>query len=246
LIELGWRTFLIKVYNEAGVTSALRCSSPNALPMYDRSRGDARPPQTISQQDVRNRWCDVRMNNDLPLRPTLSGLPLEYRIVEIYSRDVGRREAQLALDVGQGTADLGGRSAVDLLFDCTASVKVTLDVLDADGTPTTGRFTFRDDRGRIYPATARRLAPDFFFHDQIYRAHGETVRLPAGKYHVEYTRGPEYRVLQRDVEVPAGDSHSERFQLQRWINMAERRNDNQSASRLTDELYSIEWLLLLV
>ena len=55
-------------------------------------------------------------------------------------------------------------------------------MLDDDGTPTTGHFVFRDERGRVYPARSRRLAPDFFFHDQIYRKDGETVLLPAGKY----------------------------------------------------------------
>ena len=33
----------------------------------------------------------------------------------------------------------------------------------------------RDERRRVYPALTRRLAPDFFFHDQIYRRSGETV-----------------------------------------------------------------------
>ena len=187
LIEHGWRTFLVKVHNEAGVTSELRCYSPNAQPMHDRSRGDHRPPKTISQQDVRDRWCDVHMNNERPLRERLSGLALEYRILEVYSRDVGQREAELTLDVGDGSADVGGRSSVNLLFKCQQSVAVKLRVLDHDGSPTTGRFTFRDRRRRVYPATARRLAPDFFFHDQVYRGNGETVRLPPGEYHVTYT-----------------------------------------------------------
>ena len=94
-------------------------------------------------------------------------------------------------------------------------------MLDDDGTPTTGQFTFRDSRGRVYPARARRLAPDFFFHDQIYRRDGEEVLLPPGKYRVSYTRGPEYRVLEREIEVPAASAQTEKFQLKRWINLAD-------------------------
>ena len=56
-----------------------------------------------------------------------------------------------------------------------------LEVLDDDGKPTTGQFVFRDAQGRVYPARSRRLAPDFFFHDQIYRADGEIGAAAAGQ-----------------------------------------------------------------
>jgi hypothetical protein len=222
LVEQGWRVFLVKVHNEAGVTAALHCTSPKAAPLQEQSDGSADPPQTISERDVRDRWLDVSMHGGQPLVERLSGLKLEYRIVELFSRDRGKREAKLAWDVGQGTQDLGFRSEVNLLFECEPSLDVRLEVKDADGAPTTGQFVFRDDRGRVYPARSRRLAPDFFFHDQIYRGDGETVRLPAGKFHVEYTRGPEYKRLQRDIEVPHAGEHAESFQLERWIDLAER------------------------
>ena len=38
LHEQGWRVFLVKVHNEAGVTAPLRLSSPNAAPLYQRSK----------------------------------------------------------------------------------------------------------------------------------------------------------------------------------------------------------------
>lgn len=46
------------------------------------------------------------------------GLGLDYRIVRLYSREAGRREAGLAFDVGQGSQDLGFRNEVPILFDC--------------------------------------------------------------------------------------------------------------------------------
>jgi hypothetical protein len=220
LIEQGWRVFLIKVHNEAGVTAPLNCTSPNAAPLQDQSDGEAEPPQTITRRDVVQRWLDVSMFNSPPLTERLSGLPVEYRVLELYSRDRGQRESKLAFDVGQGSQDLGFRSEVNLLFDCRGCVPVKLQVIDDDGTPTTGQFTFRDGRGRVYPARSRRLAPDFFFQDQVYRHDGETVLLPAGKYQVKYTRGPEYRVQQREIDVQEKPEHRESFRMKRWINLA--------------------------
>ena len=156
-----------------------------------------------------------------PLNARLSGLPLEYRVVQIYSRDAGKREAKLEFDVGQGTQDLGFRNEVNVLFECQAATRVILDILDDNGKPTTGQFVIRDRQGRVYPSRARRLEPDFFFHDQIYRHHGESVFLPAGTYDVMWTRGPEYRKLQRELVVPEAPEHRERFWLERWIKLAD-------------------------
>ena len=223
LMEQGWRVFLVKVHNQAGVTAPLRCTSPNAAPLQGRPwRIDPEPPHTITAQDVVQRWLDVGMLNSPPMNERLSGLVLEYRIIELFSRDRGKREAKLAFDVGPGTQDIGFRNEVNLLFDCQPCVEVKLSVFDHDGSPTTGRFTFRDSRSRVYPARTRRLAPDFFFHDHVYRHDGESILLPAGKYHVTYTRGPEYRVLTREIDVPEGQKHSEVFRMKRWINLGEK------------------------
>jgi len=220
LMQQGWRLFLVKTFNEAGVTSKLRCTSPNAAPIHDGGRAASEPKETFTKRDLVNRWLDVSMAERKPLGERLSGLELEYRVIELFSRDLGKREATLLFDVGQGTQDLGFRSEVNILFDCQPSVEVELEVLDEDGSPTTAGFTFRDSRGRVYPTRSKRLAPDFFFHDQIYRSHGETIRLPPGKYQVAYSRGPEYRILTREIVVPPGAKHQERFRLRRWIHMA--------------------------
>ena len=154
------------------------------------------------------------MFNDRPLKRSLSGLSLEYRIIQIYSRDAGKREAKISFNVGQGTQDLGFRSDVDILFTCEPAVTVVLDVRDEDGRPTMASFIFRDRMGRVYPSPSRRLAPDFFFHPQIYRQSGETVALPPGTYEVEFTRGPEYLVTQtRRSTVPDAHEHRESFRL---------------------------------
>lgn len=221
LNEQGWRVFLVKVHNQAGVTAQLRVNSPNSAPLYQRSSSASKPQATVKPEDVPNRWLDVMAYDQQPLVQKLSGLELEYRIVQLYSRDRGQREATLAFDVGQGTQDLGFRNEVPILFQCEPAVKVALEVLDFDGKPTTGQFVIRDQHGRIYPSQSRRLEPDFFFHQQIYRYSGEFVVLPPGQYEFTYTRGPEYRILKRQVNVPKADTHRESFKLQRWIKLTD-------------------------
>ena len=220
LMQHGWRTFLVKVHNEAGVTASLIAESENAAPLYKRSSGSPDPQVTVPKSDVPHRFLDIEVYSSPPLKTDLSGLELEYRIVQFYSRDTGKREAVLGFNVGQGTQDIGFRSQVPILFHCLPAVKVTLEVLDFDGKPTTAAFTIRDAWNRVYPSRGRRLAPDFFFHNQIYRHSGESVLLPPGNYTVEYARGPEYRVKTQTVTVPNAETHQETFRLERWIHIA--------------------------
>src|SRR4051812_6105664 len=220
LVQNGWRVFLVKVHNEAGVTAELVAESPNAAPIHKRSTNSPEPKQSVPPSEIPNRWMDVAMFGDRPLTRPLSGLAVEYRLLQVYSRDAGRREAKISFHVGQGTQDLGFRSDVDILFTCDPAVAVTLDVHDVDGRPTTASFLFRDAQGRVSPSPSRRLAPDFFFHPQIYRQNGETVLLPPGEYTVEVTRGPEYLTERRKITVPRAETHRESFKLKRWAHLA--------------------------
>ena len=151
-----------------------------------------------------------------PLRETLGGLKVEYRVVSLYSRDVGQREAKLAFNVGQGTQDLGFRSEVDVLFRCLPARPVVFRVKDENGQPTMASFVIRDAKGRVYPSQAKRLAPDFSFHPQVYRADGETVRLPEGNYTVEFSRGPESLTKLTTMSVTPQLAEAN-FQVERWI-----------------------------
>jgi hypothetical protein len=204
LMEQGWSQFLVKVQNEAGVTAALRASSPQALSMFNSPK-----------EQLDDRWMELRMFDDRPLQKTLSGVRLEYRIVQIYSRDAGKRAAVVSFDVGQGSQDLGFRNDVTLTFEAAPSVPLTFRVKDADGTPTTASFLVKDPQGRIYPSQAKRRRPDFAFHPQVYRGDGESIRLPHGTYTVDCTRGPEYLPETRTVSV-GGEAATVEFSLRRW------------------------------
>src|SRR5579862_6504107 len=210
LVEQGWRTFLVKVQNEANITPVLAADSPNA----GRLAGS---PEGL----VPRRFLDVQMFDKQPMKPRLSGLELEYRILQLYSRDAGKREAKLAFNVGQGTQDLGFRSEVDLLFTARPAAKITLRVLDFDDHPTMAAFEIRDRDGRVYPSQAKRLRPDLAFQPQVYRANGDTLSLPPGDYTIDYTRGPEYRKKKQQIHV--GEEPQElTFRLERWIDPAKK------------------------
>ncbi len=224
LMQNGWRTFLVKVHNEAGVTAGLRVSSPQSQKFLRPSSGSPEPKQNISAADVRDRWLELASFDKQPLLPTLSGLALEYRLVQLYSRDAGQREATLAFDVGQGTQDLGFRNETALQFTCKPAIEVRLSIRDTDGSPTTAALLIMDAQGRVYPNPARRLAPDFFFHPQVYRHDGETIDLPPGHYSVTATRGPEYLVFKTEIDIGGGAAPAPLVvKLERWIDPAKQR-----------------------
>jgi hypothetical protein len=228
LQQAGFTPVLVKVINESAVTAPLRITSPQAGPVY---AGTARLSMTRQGQlhllenqnvkDDKGRFLHLEMFTQQPMTARLSGLRVEYALAVLYSSEAGKREAGIAFDVGQGTQDLGPRGEVPARFDIRAAVPVTLAVKDHDGTPTTGRFTFRDKAGHVYPPQAKRLAPDLFFQTQIYRRDGESVLLPPGELTMVASRGPEYRLLKRQVTVPAQGEAKIDVRLERWINPME-------------------------
>lgn len=205
LDQNGWRVFLVKVRNQAGTTAELRAGSPNAAKLHGSPA-----------EDLADRWLDLAMFNSQPLAKNLNGLELEYRLIQLYSRDAGKREAKIAFDVGQGTQDLGFRNEVNILFTARPANKITLRILDEHGAPATASFEVRDKLGRVYPAQSKRLAPDFAFHPQVYRSDRETLELPSGTYDILFSRGPESLPQRTNVEITP-DIGELKFQVKRWI-----------------------------
>jgi len=148
LMQQGWRAFLVKVHNEAGINPPLQLESPNALPMYQQGRGAREEPRArerlVNPDEILDRFLDLTVLQREPLKPNLSGLLVEYRVVLLYSRDSGQREALLSFHIGAGTQDLGFRSALPVLFNCLPATRVVLRVRDTDGQPTTASFVIRD------------------------------------------------------------------------------------------------------
>ena len=220
LAQAGTRIFVVKVVNKAGVTARLVAESPNALPIFVQSDLSAEPPKKILPADARDRWMSLELYDKDPMPPKLSGLPLEYRVLAIYSRDRGQRSAMIGFNVGQGTQDIGFRNEIPVLFNAMPAQALRLGVRDENGAPTMAAFTIRDSLGRLYPNPAKRLAPDLFFQPQIYRENGATILVPAGSYTITASMGPEYYPQTQRVEVTASGSNEVSFSMQRWIDPA--------------------------
>ena len=181
LEENGWRTLLVKVINGAGLTGRLRMESPQAKPI---PHGPA--------EEVDDRWMGLSVFEGRPLAATLSGLGLEYRLVQIYGSQPGDKSGVLEFAVGEAQGgEAAGWAKAPLAWRVVPSTEVRFEVTDADGEPCMGAFEIRDGQGRVYPAQPKRRAPDMFFQTQIYRETGETVRLPRGVFTVRCSHGPE-------------------------------------------------------
>ena len=220
LNEAGIRIFLVKVVNKAGVTAPLAVESPNALPVFVQSDSSPEPPKVVVPADARDRWMSVEIYDKQPMSPRLSGLSLEYRILAIYSRDRGQRSAMIGFNVGQGTQDIGFRNELSVLFNARPAIPLRLAVRDENSAPTVAAFEIRDSLNRLYPNPLKRLAPDLFFQPQVYRQDGDTVQVPAGRYTVTATMGPEYLPQTKQIEVSKSGSNSVSFAMRRWIDPA--------------------------
>ena len=215
LNEGGWKQFIIRVDNEAGATSALKVFSTEAGPVFEGKnvRPGVAPAKPVGAP-LNARWLDMQMWNLQPLKPTLSGLGIEYRIIGLYSRDAGKREAKIAFDIGQGTQDLGFRNEVSILFNCKPAREIRLHITDENDAPCMASLLIKDTAGRVYPSQIKRLAPDFGFQPQIYRASGETLKLPDGAYDITFERGPES--ISETVHVNIAGDRELRYKVKRW------------------------------
>ena len=244
LIEQGWRVYLVHVFNpidsrdnltvirdgEAGHWSSGIGGSPEPTPLSAHT--DAERPglnQSVNAAPrIAQRWMTSQMYEAPPLAAALSGFRVEYRVIQLFSRDRGQRDKYFNFSLGapeeQSASHWNGnrisRRGVNVSFECLPSRDVTLKVLDVDGRGCMASLVISDALGRIYPLQAMRLAPDMPFQRRIYRADGETVRLPDGEYTIESRRGPEYLSGVQTVKI--GDHHDHiDVALKRWIDPAE-------------------------
>ena len=222
LQQAGWKPVLVKVVNESTVTTPLQVGSPQSGRVYGGEgslvSGFWRNA-ALENSKTTARFLGIQMFHEPPMTRDLSGLGVEYAIALIYSSDAGKREASIHFDVDQGTQDLGFRGETAVLFDVKPAIPVKLSITDFDGKPTVARLTFTDDAGHVYPPQSKRLAPDFFFQQQIYREDRSVVLLPPGKFTVEYGRGPEYLMKSRTVEIDARSTDLA-IRLERWVHPA--------------------------
>ncbi|HLQ44705.1 MAG TPA: CehA/McbA family metallohydrolase [Planctomycetaceae bacterium] len=238
LQQFGFTPVLIKVLNESTVTKRMRLVSPQAGAVYaGASKGSLQRQQQTELNNNENvkrdtdRFLAVEMFDQPPMTERLSGLEVEYAIGLILSTESGQREATIGIDLEHGAQDLGARGEVPVLFRVQPAIPVKLKIRDVDGTPTTAVLIVKDRAGRVFPPQPKRLAPDFFFQPQVYRADGESILLPPGEFSMQFARGPEYWVREKRIKVAVslreaslgsrGEPGTLKLDLERWVNPRE-------------------------
>lgn len=120
------------------------------------------------------------------------------------------------MDLEYAKGESADWSPVSLKFKILPSTAVTFDVKDADGSPCMAAFEIRDEKGRVYPAQSKRLAPDFFFQSQVYRESDEILDLAPGTYSVKCSHGPE-SIPETKTLVVGHEPVVFSYQAKRWI-----------------------------
>ena len=84
LVQDGWTSFLVKVHNDAGITPQLMVGSPNAQHALHISSSEpkVKAENVLSQGQVENRFLEMQMYHNRPLQSNLSGLKLEYAVLQ--------------------------------------------------------------------------------------------------------------------------------------------------------------------
>lgn len=227
LVEQGWRMFLVRMTNPRGWVGDVGIAATGTGGLREVFAGmtpghmsfDSAPVSTWAQRahlfDTDNKapvieslWLMSRLEDG----GALSGVGIEYRVVQLFSRDRGRRRADFRLAPWSNIHR-------ELDFDCLPSRDVALGILDDDGRSCMASVIIKDLLDRVYPPQAMRIAPDMAFHPQVYRSDGETVRLPDGAYRIESTRGPEYLRGIESVVLGNGRDRID-IRLVRWIDPA--------------------------
>ncbi|WP_152361771.1 CehA/McbA family metallohydrolase [Microlunatus speluncae] len=239
LVQGGWRSFLICADNPGGIEAGFSVGGGGSDVTW-ASGMVTRPylPDRVEHAStIRDRWWyELRLDGS----GALTGRELEFFVLSIYSRDAGQRTAPITIGRSPGPKLDGdrqgdsweqtqrrrigtaGSTQLELEVEATPARDVVFDVRDSDGRTCMASIIVRDDVGRVYPSRGLRLAPDMFFQDQVYRASGEILRLPAGQYDVTAWRGPEYRPVITRFTVDPADPAQLAVRLDRWIDPAER------------------------
>ena len=235
LVQHGWRSFLVRIANPHRIEGELVAMNNGVYGVIDHLSHAARTalPDTLTVVPrIKDAWLEATIAGS----GDLSGLEVEYKVVSLYSREYGVLSGGLSFSVADErnhqslsrtplqvasfrTRFEGRDDAASFEFDSAPAHEIRLDVRERDGSSCMAAITVRDAQGRSYPSKAMRLAPDMFFHEHVYRATGEVIRLPAGRYEISALRGPEYRPVLVDADIDAGVD-TVAIPLDRWVDPA--------------------------
>lgn len=192
LVHGEWRLYLLKVINNAGLTSPLKLEWKGEV------------AKQMDAEVLTRNW-----------RKQLNGLEVDYLLIGVRCRDGNNGSGDLVVDT-EGE-NLSASCRLD--FACQPTREIMLEIHDDKGAPCIAALEISDQRGQIHPAQINRAAPDFWFQKQVYRKDGESIRLPDGEYVVRFSRGPESIEESRRIVVDENFSKMA-FKVKRWIDPA--------------------------
>ena len=214
--------FLVKIINEAGVTSRLRLTSDEST-QSNMEKDHTHSEMSHGSPDLFHFRVYMPGGTWLhsPSKQNLTGLEVNYGVVFVTGRETGKREATLIFDVGQGTQDIGFRSDLPILFNILDTYPLEVkQITDATEEDLMAGLIIRDDQGHVFPGQTNRVSPDLWFQPQIYRMSGDVLMVPPGTYDITCLRGPEYIPQRKTVQVDE-DGGAVSFDLERWIDPSE-------------------------
>jgi hypothetical protein len=93
----GWTSYLVKITNKAGYAGRLQVMSPNAQPLFVETRGQTRMKreEMFTTEQLLQRYMALSLFRNPPLKAKLSGNPVEYAVLQIYSKSTGRASAEI-------------------------------------------------------------------------------------------------------------------------------------------------------
>ncbi len=214
--------FLVKIINEAGVTSGLRLVSDESA-HTNKETDHSHAQNTASNKDLFQFRVYMPGGSWLnsPSKSKLTGLEVNYAVLFVTCGETGKREATLSFDVGQGTQDIGFRGDLPILFNSLPTFPMEISqITDETGEDLMAGLIIKNEDKQVFPGQTSRISPDLWFQPQVYRTSGDVIQLPEGSYTVTCLRGPEYIPQTQQVKIiDKGTSIS--FKINRWIDPSE-------------------------
>jgi hypothetical protein len=228
LLQHGWRSFLVAVRNPHAIRGALGGGSSGLIGAIARDLSAKAYMADRARENAARSVAPLWLQAELAKGSALAGLPLEYTVISLYARDSGRQTGAVAVSLGEervapsltrSDLEFGSQGGCSIEFEVEPSREIAIDVREPDGRTTVANITVTDARNRAYPSKTMRLAPDMVFQEHVYRATGEPIRLPAGRYTVRAIRGPEYRPVSAEIDITP-DTSTIPVALDRWVDPA--------------------------
>jgi hypothetical protein len=212
LAQGGWKNYLVKVINPSGITGELAIVSPNTEPLYHKSKGGQFPlPENLmTPEELAKRFLEVSFFRGRPLGSALSRAPLEYRILQIYTREKLSRHASLSVRLVEDGNERGignVSSPVAITFEVTPATKVIFQILDHDGSPAMAGLTISDGIQRFVRSDSDSPLPNNYRHRFALRRPWERI-WQEGRYQTRVMEGerlagiyplPSQRLATRDL-----------------------------------------------